>query len=142
MPIYTYRSTAYWNETDAAGIVHFSNYFRYCERAEEEFLKSIVEEFLRLREKYGIIVPRVKASCSYSYPIYPHDDYRVDIIDIELGNKSITYKYEIFNESRGGVKSAECEIVVAVVDPRIMKSIEIPKELREILKKWGAREKY
>ena len=141
MAIYSYRSTAYWNETDAAGIVHFSNYFRYCERAEEEFFKNLTGGFPGILARYGITVPRVKALCEYRHPIYPHDDFRVDIVDVELGNRSIKYKFEIFNESRGGVKAADCEIVVAVVDPKTMKSIEIPGELRELLKSMGARER-
>jgi len=139
--IYSYRSTAYWNETDAAGIVHFSNYFRYCERAEEEFYRKLLGGFPGIMAKYGVIVPRVKALCEYHKPIYPHDDFRVDIVDIELGSRSIRYRFEVFNESRGGVKVADCEIVVAVVNPATMKSVEIPEGLRELLKSVGARER-
>ncbi len=140
MVIYSYRSTAYWNETDAAGIVHFSNYFRYCERAEEEFFKKLLGGFPGILSKFSVIVPRVKASCEYHSPIYPHDDFRVDIVDIVLGGKSIRYRFEVFNESRG-IKAADCEIVIAIVDPRTMKSIEIPIQLRELLKSIGARER-
>jgi acyl-CoA thioester hydrolase len=140
MAIYSYRSTAYWSETDAAGIVHFSNYFRYCERAEEEFFRKLLGGFPDILNRYGVIVPRVRASCDYHHPIYPHDDFRVDIVDIEIGNRSLKYRFEVFNESRA-VKAADCEIVVAIVDPSVMKSIEIPSQLRELLKSVGARER-
>ncbi|MFN4045791.1 MAG: acyl-CoA thioesterase [Acidilobaceae archaeon] len=141
MAIFSYRSRAYWSETDAAGIVHFSNFFRYCERAEEEFFKSILGGFPGLLDKHGVIVPRVRASCSYSSPIFPHDDFRVDIVDIVLGRKSISYKFEVYNESKGNTKSAECEVTVAIVNPSIMKSVEIPEALRSLLKTLGARDK-
>lgn len=140
LAIYSYRSTAYWNETDAAGIVHFSNYFRYCERAEEEFFKKLLGGFPGILSRYSVIVPRVRAACDYYRPIFPHDDFRVDIVDLELGNKSIRYRFEIFNESRG-FKAADCEVVIAIVDPSVMKSIEIPGPLRELLKSVGARER-
>ena len=33
--VYTYRKRVEFSETDAAGIVHFSNYFRFMEMAEQ-----------------------------------------------------------------------------------------------------------
>ena len=38
---YRYRRRVEFSETDLAGIVHFSNYFRYMEAAEHEFFRSL-----------------------------------------------------------------------------------------------------
>ena len=35
------RQRVEFADTDMAGIVHFSNFFRYMERAEHEFLRSL-----------------------------------------------------------------------------------------------------
>ncbi len=40
-PLFSIRYRVWWSETDAALMMHFSNFFRVCERTEEEFLASL-----------------------------------------------------------------------------------------------------
>ncbi|MCX8196385.1 MAG: acyl-CoA thioesterase [Acidilobaceae archaeon] len=139
MSIYSHRFVVYWSDTDAAGIAHFSNFFRWCERTEEELFRSKLGPLPQLLES-RIAFPRVKASCTYSFPLFLHDELRVDVMEILLGEKSITYRYEIFNESKG-VRAAECEIVVVAVDLSAMRSVRVPEQMRELLLSLGAKEK-
>ncbi|MEN2999728.1 MAG: thioesterase family protein [Acidilobaceae archaeon] len=140
MALYSHRFMVYWSDTDAAGIAHFSNFFRWCERTEEELFRSRLGPLSGLLAGLGIAFPRVKASCSFSFPLFLHDEFRVDVAEILLGSKSITYRYEIYNESKG-VKSAECEVVVVAVRLAEMRSVEIPQQVREALVAIGAVEK-
>lgn len=57
-----------WVDTDALGVVHYSNYFRYVEAAEEELHRSLGFTFKDLNEKYDIAIPRVEAFCKYKAP--------------------------------------------------------------------------
>ena len=141
MPIHVYRGYAYWSETDAAGIVHFSNFFRYCERTEEDFWISRFGGLDKARSKFNVLFPRVRAECNYHFPIYPYNRYRVEIVDIVVGNSSITYRYKIFNESMGERLSAECTITVVCVEKDTMKSRPIPDEIRKFLMDIGASKK-
>lgn len=141
MAIHVYRSVAYWSETDAAGIVHFSNFFRYCERAEEDFWLSRYGLSSGVGAESNILFPRVRAGCIYHYPIYPYDRYRVEIVDVLVGEKSIQYSHRIYNESRGGVLSAECEVIAVCIDRESFRSIPIPEEIRRFLFENGARPK-
>ena len=55
-----------FHDTDMAGIVHFSNFFRYMEFAEVEFLRSkgLSVAWVELNgERIGF--PRVSAACDY-----------------------------------------------------------------------------
>ena len=55
-------------ETDMAGIMHFSNFFRFMEAAEHAFYRSIgfsVDE----EKSLGLGWPRVKAECEYRHPL-------------------------------------------------------------------------
>ena len=141
MAVHIYRSVAYRNETDAAGIVHFSNFFRFCERAEEDFWISKYGGLNEARKKFDVLFPRVRAECNYNFPIYPYDKFRVEIEDIIIGNSSITYRHKIYNESRGDRLSAECTITVVCVKKDSMKSTPIPEEVRTFLVGHGAKEK-
>ncbi len=119
-----------WVDTDALGIVHFSNYFRLCERTEQLFFES---KGLYGRNK--VFLPRVHASCDYLYPMRFRQRARVEMSLKEVGKRSLTFEYTIVNESEGKV-SAKCRIVVASVEEN-MRPVEIDedmkKSLREIL---------
>ena len=56
-------------ETDMAGIVHFSNFFRYMEMAEHAFIRSLGYSVHTEIDgcRYGW--PRVRAECDYRQPI-------------------------------------------------------------------------
>ena len=61
----TYRIT--WADTDAAQVVHFSNYFRFFERAEEEFYEHLGFTFSD-KTLRGLWFPRAEAFCQYKKP--------------------------------------------------------------------------
>ncbi len=135
MAIFERVSRVYWNETDAAQISHFSSYFKYCEETEEEFFN----QRLGVRWRPGdIMFPRVHASCNYMAPLRAHDRYKVEITEITVGRKSMTFKYRIHNLELNQ-QAAECEITTVAIDPATFKSVEIPKELVDSLLKQGAR---
>ena len=121
--------------------MHFSNFFRFCERAEEDFWINKYGGLNEARNRFNVLFPRVRAECNFYFPIYPYDRFRVEIVEITLGNSSITYKHKIYNESRGDIPSAECVITVVCIDKKTFKSRPIPEEVRNFLLKNGAKTK-
>lgn len=53
-----------WVDTDALRVVHYSNYLRYVEAAEEELYRSLGFTFKELNEEFKIAIPRVEAFAS------------------------------------------------------------------------------
>ena len=53
-----------WTDTDAAQVVHFPNYFKFFEKAEEEFYRHLGFNVADIAEK-GVWFPRVEAFCQY-----------------------------------------------------------------------------
>mgnify|MGYP001772635101 CR=1 FL=1 len=138
-PIFSLRYRVWWSETDAAIMMHFSNFFRVCERTEEEFLSHLgVAQVGQPGSR--LLMPRVRAECDYESPLRPGDMYRVDIVDIVLGRTSIQYSYEVYNETRGRL-SARCRIVTVIYDEATDRPKEIPAELRNKLLASGARQR-
>jgi len=140
LAVFSARYRVRWSETDAAGFVHFSNFLRYCERAEEDFLLSLGfrYRFIRGTSIPLVAFPRVRAGCEYRAPLRPGDVFRVDIVDVVVGNKSIAYRFEIMNETLGRL-SAVCEIVAVAYSLERGESVPVPSELREKLLAAGAR---
>ncbi|MDE0433356.1 MAG: hypothetical protein OXH92_05060, partial [Bryobacterales bacterium] len=62
---YHYRRKIYWQDTDMAGIIHFTNYFRYMEEVEIEFLSSLGLDMLKIAHKHNVWRPRVSAQCDF-----------------------------------------------------------------------------
>lgn len=132
--VFSKRLTVYWSESDAAGIAHFSSFFKFLEWTEEDFMEEVLGS---LPSRPRIIFPRVHASCDYKRPLRVHDKVRIDIVAVLLGRSSITYEFIVFNETLG-VESASCRIVAVAVDTETLKAVALPKELVEALLRRGA----
>ncbi|MCE4609005.1 MAG: acyl-CoA thioesterase [Desulfurococcales archaeon] len=130
-PIFSLEGRVYWSESDAAHIAHFTSFFKYCEKAEEEFLFTGLSKLgIDFEGRLDIIFPRVHAECDYHAPLRVHDRYRVDIIGIEIGRSSIRWRYKIYNTSLG-VPSAVCNIITVAFDPVKRRPVEVPEEIKK-----------
>jgi acyl-CoA thioester hydrolase len=85
-----------WADTDAAGIVHFSNYLRYFEACEEEFYRSLALNFKTIWERYQIGLPRVEAQCTYKASCKYGDAVEVTLSVRETTERTITYDFQVF----------------------------------------------
>jgi YbgC/YbaW family acyl-CoA thioester hydrolase len=118
-------------ETDMAGIMHFSNFFRYMEFAEVEFLRSKGLS-VAWQESHGerIGFPRVSAACEYRRPVRFDDVIAIAVRIARLGAKSISYEFDFACRgeaiAQGKVTAAYC---VKHADGRL-ESVAIPAELR------------
>ncbi len=121
-----------WADTDAAQVVHFSNYFRFFERAEEEFYRHLGFSFTDIN-KMGIWLPRVEAFCQFKKPSRFDDLIEVALTIEELKEKSIKYGFKIFNKE-SAVLLATGYMVIVAADRQIEKAAQIPKEIVEKLK--------
>lgn len=80
-------------ETDLAGIVHFSNFFRMMESAEHAFFRSLGFSIHHQGEEGAIGWPRVSASCEYLRPIRFEDEVEIHLLVEEVRSRSIRYRY-------------------------------------------------
>lgn len=112
---YTMTRRVAFSETDAAGIVHFSNFFRYMEDAEHAFLRSLG---LSVHRQHGDRVegfPRVSASCDYRRPLRFEEAFSVYLTVAEKNEKSIEYRIQfIRNGEDEPVAEGRVTVVYAV----------------------------
>jgi acyl-CoA thioester hydrolase len=118
-----------FSDTDMEGIMHFSNFFRFMESAEVDFLMSRGLSVAIPWEGHKLGFPRVAASCDYLRPVRFLDVIETTVSIQNLGRKSITYAFEFFKEdkivAKGQVSSVCCR-----VDGAKMESMVIPESLR------------
>ena len=122
-----------FGDTDMAGIVHFSNFFRYMEAAEVEFLRSRGLSVRLEHEGVPLSLPRVSAACDYLRPARFEDLLDVIVTLERIGEKSVTYAFEFHHAgeliARGRISAVCCRITA---DHQIT-SVPIPDALRRRL---------
>jgi acyl-CoA thioester hydrolase len=121
-----------WSETDAAGIVHFSNYFRYFERAEELFYNEIGMGFERLIRDYEIKLPRIEASCRYLSVCRYNDNVEVSLQITQLDDKKLRSDFKVRNITTGK-ESAEGSIVNIASNLDVDRSVLLPSDLTQAI---------
>ena len=83
------RRRVQFYETDTAGVVHFSWYFRYMEEAEHALWR---EAGLSIHPPHGDIVwPRVSASFDFQRPLRFEQEFDVVIRIAEITARTIRY---------------------------------------------------
>jgi YbgC/YbaW family acyl-CoA thioester hydrolase len=121
-------------DTDMAGIVHFSNFFRYMEAAEQAFLRSRGLSVAMEWQGEHIGFPRVAAACDFLRPVRFQDVMEVLLETPTVGRKSVTHHIEFHHAgqlvARGRI-SAVCCLVRSPAHG--LQSIEIPAAIRERL---------
>ena len=114
-------------ETDAAGIVHFSWFFRYMEEAEHALWRSAGLSIHVPDSEIGF--PRVSSSFDYHRPLYFEDEFLVWLRIAAMTKKTIQYACGL---SRSDEKIATGSLTIACVrrlPGHRMVAIEIPAEI-------------
>ena len=122
-----------FSETDMAGIVHFSNYFRWMEEVEHAFFRSVGLSISMQHDGMHVGWPRVSVSCDYFGPVKFEDELELRLRVARVGEKSFSYEVDFVKEGRvvalGKTTSVCCEIRHG--EP--MRSMPIPQSLRDRL---------
>lgn len=117
-------------ETDMAGIVHFSWFFRYMEEAEHAMWR---EAGLTIADGPGVAWPRVEASFEYHRPLRFDDEFEVHLRIVGKDAQTIHYEGMV---TIGEIRIATGRIAVRCVSRKPgepMRSMNIPPEIDAII---------
>ena len=82
-----------FSDTDMAGIMHFSNFFRFMEAAEHAFFRSLGFSIHTKGSRNNFGWPRVHADCDFKYPLRFEDVVEIRLLVREKRKKSIVYTF-------------------------------------------------
>ena len=105
---YRYARRVQFAETDQAGIVHFSWYYRYMEEAEHALWRAAGLSIAPADRP--VVFPRVAASFEFLAPLRFEDEFEVEIQVAAIGRRSIRYACTI---GRGGTRIATGAMTIA-----------------------------
>ena len=118
-----------FSETDAAGVVHFSNFFRWMEEVEHAFFRSLGLSVMMAHEATDIGWPRVACSCEYLGPARFEDEVTLTLRITKVGGTSLTYEVDFSNGEKLLAKGKLTSVCVTLTGGGF-KPIPIPDALR------------
>ena len=122
------RRRVQFHETDLAGVVHFSCYFRYMEEAEHALWRAAGLSIHPKDAKLGW--PRVHASFDYHRALRFEDEFEIWIRIIAIEERNIHYGCRL---SRGETRIATGRLTITCASLRPnqpMRRASIPPEIR------------
>lgn len=94
-------------ETDMAGIMHFSNFFRWMESCEAAFYRSLDLPLISFVPGNVVGWPRVKASCEYKAPLRFNDQVEVKLLVKEVRTRGVSFQFQFRQIDAQGLVTPE-----------------------------------
>lgn len=80
-------------ETDMAGLVHYSNYFRYMDATEHAFYRALGFSAGEAGAGEPVNWPRVHAQCHFKKPLRFEDEVEIHLLVTRKRSKAIHYEF-------------------------------------------------
>ena len=122
-----------FNETDAQGHVNFAWYLTYFDVALTEYLRSVGFSYQRMLDE-NIDMLYVDSHAAYKAPAHFDDTLRIHCCAGKIGNSSVRFDFQIFNETNSCL-TANGEITIVMADHRTFQKMRIPDPFRQALEK-------
>jgi acyl-CoA thioester hydrolase len=142
--VFSWPVRVYYEDTDAAGVVYYANYLRYCERARTEWLRALGVDQRNMRAESGLVFVVTKVEANYLRGTELDDPLDVQSHVARLGGASVVFEQRILRAvTSADDKSAEArpktetlflaKVTVACVDWNKKQAVRLPDELRALL---------
>jgi len=120
-----------FNETDAQGHVNFAQYLNYFDIALIEYLRSIGFSYQQMLEE-NMDMLYVDSHASYHASAHFDDVLRIHCCAGKVGNSSVCFDFQIFNEKDKHL-TANGEITVVIADSKTFQKMRVPDRFRQAL---------
>lgn len=118
----------YYEDTDAAGVVYYANYLRFCERARTEWLRSLGFGQQALLAETGIAFVVRSVQADYLQPARLDDALEVHTHVDSLRRASILFRQEVRRPDQAAPLFT-AQVLVACIDWQQQKPVSIPPQL-------------
>lgn len=101
-PSFSVTRRVEFHETDAAGLMHFSNFYRWMEVCEHEWFRTLSLAMMSVAPD-GVRRgwPRREAACTFLRPLRCGDVVRITGTVKEAGSSHLAFEF-VFEKDRGG----------------------------------------
>lgn len=125
---FNWKVRVYYEDTDADGVVYYSNYLKYMERARTEWLRDIGILQSELRSDQGLIFAVTKVNIHFQLPARIDDMLNINTKLIKAGGARLTFSQSITNQDSTALCNAD--VIVACLQADSGKPKRLPDSIR------------
>lgn len=122
-----------WYDTDAAGIAHYGAFFRFMERTEHAFFRSLGLSISVREQGAHHSWPRVSVSCDFSGAVKFEEIVDVELSIERLGTKSVSYRFRMTHHGRQVATGRSVAVYCRMSDGGSPQSMAIPATITDRL---------
>jgi acyl-CoA thioester hydrolase len=131
MPLFSWPTRVYWEDTDAGGVVYHAQYLAFLERARTEWLRAQGYGQERLREAHGLVFAVRAMRIDFRAPARLDDALDVSVALRECRRASLVIAQAVH---RDGARLLDAEVRVAALSADGFRPRAIPDVLYDLLK--------
>ncbi len=128
--MFRYDTTVTLRDTDALGLIYFTEQLNYCNEAFQAFLNHNNITLSINPKKAPFILPIVHCESDYTQPLSLNDKVTIKIDSINVGLSSMSLNYSIW---KSDAKVGSALITHVCVNTTNGKSMPLPNEFKELL---------
>ena len=128
---FRYQRRVQFAETDLAGIVHFSEMFRYMEEAEHAMWRAAGLTIAERGSDLGW--PRLNAALEFRNPLRFEEEFEVWARIAELKTRTIEYEFTLVRGQTVIAVGTMTAVCVRKLPDGTMRAAEIPASIRDAL---------
>jgi acyl-CoA thioester hydrolase len=130
--VFAYRRRVQFAETDLAGIVHFTCFFRYMEEAEHALWRAAGLSIAKPGETTGW--PRLSAAFDFKAPLRFEDEFDVLVRIASVGQRALQYEFTVVKGEQVIGRGTLTTALVSKSPGEPMKALDLPEGIVAKLK--------
>ncbi len=132
---FIFKRIIYFQDTDAAGVVYFTNILAMCHEAYEESLATSGINLKVFFSNPDVAIPIVHASVDFFRPMFCGDEIFIHLIPKQLASEKFEIAYQILAVSQLIATAVTKHICIEPIN-RTRKAM--PDEMIQWLQRWGS----
>ena len=131
--MFSHHRQVEYSDTDMAGIVHYSEFFRYMESAEHAFLRSLGLSVCMDVGGRRISWPRVSCAFDFRKPLKFEDAFKIKLTIEKIGGKSVAFRADIIRNGEKLASGRSTSVCCNMEPDGSMTAVSIPDDIRSKL---------
>ena len=124
---FSYYRTIYLADTDAAGVIYFTNALKICHEAYEAWLTEIGVSLPRMLIERTMAIPIVHADIDFLRPIFCGDQLQIDLEPELVQDHEFLINYQVFAQKFLNKPLAIAKTKPVCINPQTRNRISLPK---------------
>lgn len=124
---FRYQRRVQFHETDMAGLVHFSCFFRYVEEAEHAMWRAAGLSIASRTQAVGY--PRLTASLEFKHPLRFEDEFEIVLRIAAMSRKTIRYACRLQKDGECVAEGTMTVVAVTGSADGGIKAVTLPPEV-------------